>query len=190
MSGPGPARRAALLALVAALALPSPRARGEDQDFMPKGGKTLLLELLGRPPDLAEFQALARTRRTEEAWREALAPRTKALTERQQATLAAYLALHLPLPEAAIKAAVAQRDPAAALPPDGRELAWTGCQACHSLFASHLTQVRTLQGWRNMFLSPFHRELKLNEAEREEFARYSALNMPMRIEDVPSDLRF
>jgi hypothetical protein len=41
-----------------------------------------------------------------------------------------------------------------------------------------------------MFLSPFHRELKMSPREREEFARYSALNMPMRIEDVPEDLRF
>jgi hypothetical protein len=53
-----------------------------------------------------------------------------------------------------------------------------------------LTQRRNAQGWRNMFLSPFHRELKMNPQEREEFARYSALNMPMRIEDVPQDLRF
>jgi hypothetical protein len=79
---------------------------------------------------------------------------------------------------------------AAALPQDGCDLAWSQCQSCHSLFASHLTQRRPAQGWRNMFLSPFHRELKMNPQEREEFARYSALNMPMKIEDVPPDLRF
>jgi hypothetical protein len=77
-----------------------------------------------------------------------------------------------------------------ALPPDGRDLAWNECQSCHSLFASHLTQKRTLQGWLNVFLSPFHREMKMTAKEREEFARYSTLNMPMKVEDVPQDLRF
>jgi len=81
-------------------------------------------------------------------------------------------------------------DLASALPPDGRELGWTQCQSCHSLFSSHLTQIRDVQGWRNVFLSPFHREMKMSPQEREEFARYSAINMPMKIEDVPSDLRF
>jgi len=182
--GGGRLLRAATGALLLSLPLAS---AAEDHDFMPKGGKALLLELLGKPPDLAEFRVIARARRSEAEWREALAPRAKALTERQLATLAAYLAVNMPLPEAAVKAA---KTPSAALPPDGRELAWTGCQACHSLFASHLTQIRDLQGWRNMFLSPFHRELKMSEQEREEFARYSAINMPMKIEDVPQDLRF
>ena len=47
-----------------------------------------------------------------------------------------------------------------------------------------------MQGWRNIFLSPFHRELKMTAQEREKFARYSAINMPMKFEDVPEDLRF
>ena len=76
-------------------------------------------------------------------------------------------------------------DLAAALPRDGRELAWNECQFCHSLFASHLTQNRDVQAWLNMFQSPFHRELKMTAQEREEFARYSAINMPMKVEDVP-----
>jgi len=180
-----------LPAAVALLLLPAAAAlAGEDYAFMPKGGKALLLEVLGAPPDLGAFRAIALARRTEAGWREALAKRTAALTERQRDTLVAYLAVNLPLPAGAVKAVVDAGGVAAALPPDGRELAWNGCQACHSLFASHLTQVRDLQGWRNMFLSPFHRELKLGEREREEFARYSAINMPMRIEDVPQDLRF
>jgi hypothetical protein len=41
-----------------------------------------------------------------------------------------------------------------------------------------------------MFQSPFHRGLKMTERERREFATYSAINMPMRTEDVPADLRF
>jgi hypothetical protein len=162
------------------------QAAGEDNAFMPKGGRTLLLDLLGTPPDQTELRGIAQARRTEPEWLAFVAARKKALTERELATLAAYLAVNMPLSDDAVK-----RDKlASALPPDGRDLAWNGCQNCHPLFASHLTQRRSAQGWRNMFQSPFHRELKMNPQEREEFARYSALNMPMKIEDVPQDLRF
>lgn len=175
-----------LLAALGIVVFAFAQAAGEDNAFMPKGGRALLLGLLGVPPDQAELRAIAQARRTEPEWRAFAAARNKALTERELATLAAYLAVNMPLSDDAVK----RGNLAAALPPDGRDLAWSGCQPCHSLFASHLTQKRTVQGWRNMFLSPFHRELKMNPQEREEFARYSALNMPMKIEDVPQELRF
>lgn len=162
------------------------QAAGEDNAFMPKGGRALLLDLLGTPADQVELRAIAQARRTEPQWLDFIAARKKPLTERELATLAAYLAVNMPLSDDALK----RDNLASALPPDGRDLAWNGCQSCHSLFASHLTQKRNAQGWRNMFLSPFHRELNMNPQEREEFARYSALNMPMKIEDVPPDLRF
>jgi hypothetical protein len=162
------------------------QAAGEDNAFMPKGGRALLLDLLGAPPDQVELRAIAQARRTEPQWLDFVAARKKSLTERELATLAAYLAVNMPLSDDALK----RDNLASALPPDGRDLAWNGCQSCHSLFASHLTQKRNAQGWRNIFLSPFHRELNMNPQEREEFARYSALNMPMKIEDVPQDLRF
>ena len=162
------------------------QAAGEDNAFMPKGGRALLLDLLGAPPDQVELRAIAQARRTEPQWLDFIAARKKPLTERELATLAAYLAVNMPLSDDALK----RDNLASALPPDGRDLAWNGCQSCHSLFASHLTQKRPVQGWRNMFLSPFHRELQMNPQEREEFARYSALNMPMKIDDVPPDLRF
>ena len=174
-------------ALAFSLAVAAP---GEDFDFMPKGGKTLLLEVLGVPPDVAEFRKIAQARHTEAEWRDLMASRAKKLNDRQLATLAAYLAVNMPLPDQAVKDAAKRGEPASSLPPDGRELAWKQCQSCHSLFASHLTQIRDAQGWRNMFMSPFHRELKMSPPEREEFARYSAINMPMKIEDVPQDLRF
>ena len=41
-----------------------------------------------------------------------------------------------------------------------------------------------------MFMSPFHRALKMSPQEREEFSRYAEINMPMKIEDVPAELRF
>ncbi len=173
-------------AVLAIAAFVFAQAAGEDNAFMPKGGRALLLELLGVPPDQAELRAIAQARRTEPEWRDFVAARKHALSERELATLAAYLSVNMPMPADAAKGDKF----ATVLPPDGRDLAWNVCQSCHSLFASHLTQRRNAQGWRNMFLSPFHRELKMSPQEREEFARYSALNMPMKIEDVPQDLRF
>lgn len=163
-----------------------------DFAFMPKGGKTLLIEALGHEPKSSELRAIVQARHTEAEWREAMASRTKGLSDRETKTLAAYLAVNMPVPDADGVAAKAAKpdDLSAALPRDGRELAWNECQFCHSLFTSHLTQARELQAWLNMFQSPFHRELKLTEQERREFATYSAINMPMRLDDVPADLRF
>jgi hypothetical protein len=161
-----------------------------DFNFMPKGGKTLLLELLGAPTDRVELRKIAETRRSEAEWRATLPVSAKNLDEQQQRTLAAYLAVNMPLAASAIQTIEKSDDAAAALPRDGRELGWNECQSCHSLFSSHLTQDRNLQGWLNMFQSPFHRELKMTAREREEFAHYSTINMPMKIENVPQDLRF
>ncbi|HEU0201648.1 MAG TPA: hypothetical protein VFR86_14590 [Burkholderiaceae bacterium] len=177
-----------LLAIVAAVVLffLSRSAAGQGEyGFMPKGGRDLLLELLG-PANAEELRKIATTRRTEAQWRTFVTARKKTLSEREVATLTAYLAVNMPLAETVVK----QDNIAAALPRDGRQLAWDQCQFCHSLFSSHLTQDRDVQGWRNMFQSPFHRELKMTPQEREEFSRYSALNMPMKIDDVPQDLRF
>jgi hypothetical protein len=169
--------------------LPGAEAQ-ETYDFMPRGGKTLLIELLGSPVDTAELLLIVGARRGEDGWDEFLAAREDSLGDRERRTLAAYLAVNMPLEEGALDEAEQQGDAVAALPPDGRELAWNYCQFCHSLFTSHLTQDRDIQGWLGMFESPFHREMKMSPRERETFARYSAINMPMRIEDVPEDLRF
>lgn len=179
-----------LLALGVLLAGLAPALSQQDFGFMPKGGKTLLLEVVGTPPNLAELREITAARRNEAEWREAIAARGKRLTDRELRTLAAYLALHMPLPADALAEAEKRGDVASALPRDGRDLAWNECQYCHSLFTSHLTQARDVQAWLNMFQSPFHRGLKMTPREREEFARYSAINMPMKIEDVPADLRF
>lgn len=175
-----------LVAILAFAVFAFAQAAGEDNAFMPKGGRALLLGLLGAPANLAELRSIAQARRSEPEWRNFVAARKQALTERELATLTAYLAINMPLSADAVK----RDNLTSALPPDGRELAWSGCQNCHSLFAGYLTQDRELQGWRNIFLSPFHRELKMSPQEREELARYSALNMPLKIEDVPQDLRF
>ncbi len=168
-------RRGALAwsALAAALIVASP-SRAEDFDFMPKGGRALLAGLLkeGMPP--GELEA----KRSESEWRKFADARGKQLSERERATLAAYLAVNFPAAEPK------------KLPRDGRDIAWWDCQSCHSLFSGYLTQSRDAQAWRNIFLSPFHRQMKTTTQEREEFARYSELNMPLKVEDVPPDLRY
>ena len=164
-------------------------AQGEDERFMPKGGRTLLLESLGPQASVDEFRRIASSRNSDAQWQAFVAARALPADAREKATLAAYLSVNMPLPEKALQSLQAGKF-AEVLPRDGRELAWQQCQFCHSLYSSHLTQQRDTQGWRNMFLSPFHRELKMTAQEREEFSRYSAINMPMRSDDVPKDLRF
>jgi hypothetical protein len=167
----------------------SPAMAQEDERFMPKGGKTLFLELAdsSRAAELREIGAVSHT---EPEWRSFLVQRHKQLSEREIGELAAYLAVNLPLPEGAVQQAETQGDIASALPPDGRELAWTQCQFCHSLFSGYLMQQRDVQGWRSVFLSPFHRGLKMTAQQRETFARYSAINMPMKADEVPAALRY
>ena len=171
------------LAALALAACVIAQAAGEDNAFMPKGGRSLLLGLLGSPSDAAQLREITQARRSEPQWRDFLAARKSALSAREQATLAADLALNMPLAGDVVQ-------PALNLPADGRELAGNQCQSCHSLFAGYLTQERDMQGWRNIFISPYHSELKISPQELEEFARYSVLNMPMKIEDVPPDMRF
>jgi hypothetical protein len=167
----------------------SPAMAQDDEAFMPEGGKTLFLELKDTPR-AAELREIGNLTRTEPEWRNYLAERHKQLSEREASELAAYLAVNFPLPEGAVAQAESQNDVASALPPDGRELAWTQCQFCHSLFSGYLMQQRDVQGWRSVFLSPFHRGLKMTAQQRETFARYSAINMPMKPADVPAALRY
>jgi hypothetical protein len=178
--------RSVLVAALGLLALPA--AAQNDYGFMPKGGKALLLELVGK--NAKDLQDVAGARRTEAEWREALAARQKTLSERDLTELAAYLSISMPVSADALEKIGKGSDVDAALPPDGRELAWTQCQYCHSLFSGYLMQQRDVQGWRSVFLSPFHRGMKMTAQERETFARYSTISMPMKKDDVPADLRY
>ena len=64
------------------------------------------------------------------------------------------------------------------------------CQSCHSLFSGYLMHRRDKAGWLATFSSPFHTGITMSDAEKTIFADYSAINMPMRFEDVPPELRF
>ncbi len=178
------------MALAVAVTGLSPASAQQDFSFMPKGGKTLLLDVFGASPDPATLAEMTAAGRGEDGWRAFLAGKKASLSDKELRTLASYLAVNMPLPQAALDDAAKAGDIAAALPPDGRELAWNNCQSCHSLFASYLTQDRDLPGWQNLFQAPFHRQLKMSAKEREEFSHYAVINMPMKVEDVPDALRF
>lgn len=182
--------RLAVLAAVLAVSVAGllPVMAQDEFDFMPKGGKTLLIEFLGPQADPGRVGAIAGASRSEDEWAALLRGEVPALSDQEVATLAAYLVINTPFAEGAL--AGPAESLFATLPRDGRQLAWEECQFCHSLFSSQLTQDREVQGWRNMFESPFHREINLTPQEREEFSRYSAINMPMKIDDVPQALRF
>ena len=182
---PGATLSIGLVALLLGLA---PALGQEDYGFMPKGGKTLLLELT--KSNSSELRQIGTARHSEAEWRAFVTARTKSMNDRDVDELSAYLAINTPLPESVLDKAAAAGNLTTAFPADGRELAWNQCQLCHSLFSSYLTQDRDLRGWRSTFLSPFHRGIKMTAQERETFARYSAASMPMKVENVPADLRF
>jgi len=179
------------LVLFLALWLGPPLAGAQESlDFMPKGGKSLLLQILDPSSEDSELRRMSKVGQGAEAWQAELAPRTGGLDDRERRTLAAYLAVNMPLAEGAPKDVAGEDGIATALPPDGQELAVNYCQFCHSFFSGYLMIDRDVQGWRGTFETPFHREIEMTEKERETFARYSAINMPMKFEDVPEELRF
>ena len=153
---------------------------------MPDGGRNRLIPTLGSPALLEETLS---ARRTEAEWAAYLAETDPLLAPEAAETLASYLAVNMPL-AAERRAAVLASRAAADLPPDGKDLAIANCQFCHSFFTGYLAHERDVAGWRSVFKAPFHAELPMTEAERETFARYSAINMPIPFEDVPEDLRF
>jgi len=173
--------------LAGALAcLPALATAQEDMAFMPDGGKTHLLSIF--PEE--DLYDIAMTERTTEEWMTFLDGTSSELTDAQKQTLAEYLELNLPLAEAEYADAKKASNMAMAFPADGKELAIANCQFCHSFFTGYLMQDRDLQGWRNVFVPPFHKELDMNEIERETFSRYSAINMPLKFDEVPPELRF
>lgn len=168
-------RRLALVgAILAAATLVM--AESDPFGFMPDGGRVTFSVVF--PDEASRTWALAQAF-PPEAWETEIAARAPDLDERTRATLAAYLSRIAPY----------EGNPVA-LPPDGRDIALAKCLSCHSLFTGYLMQRRDRTAWLSTFASPFHKVIEITPGERELFADYSAINMPMRVDDVPRELRF
>ena len=172
---------AALLLAGAAL------AQDDSYGFMPPGGRDLIGRIVGDDAArLAEVAGQDQDRAGWASWAREAAP---GMDDTQVETFAAYAALNLPVEEDLLAQIADSGDPAL-LPPDGKELAVQQCQFCHSLFSGYLMHDRDETGWKGTFKAPFHTEIPMSETERDTFAAYSALNMPMKMQDVPPELRF
>lgn len=174
VTGPPVGAVIAVSALLAGLALAGLAMAGDPFGFVPEGGRTLFARAF---PDRAGQRAALAVHRSAEAWRAALDG--SGLDDVQAATLAAYLAEVAPLQPGEMD-----------MPADGRDLALMQCQSCHSLFAGYLMQRRDRQGWLAIFASPFHGGIPMDDRERAIFADYSAINLPLRLQDVPPEFRF
>lgn len=178
-----------LAACALALSMPVGAVLAEDtMGFMPPGGKTILIENL-EATDGDKIAELAATEATNDEWEELFGQLMPDIGENALATVTAYSAINFPLSPEAL-ARLKEAGAAESLPPDGKELAVNNCQNCHSLFAGYLTHDRDVTGWLAVFKSPFHSEIPMTETERETFSHYSAINMPMKFEDVPPEYRF
>ena len=163
-------------------------AQDDQFDFMPPGGRALLLDLVDEADTETLAEIVARDQSAED-WKTWAMSREPDLDDKALATFSGYAELNLPVADNVLSA-LAESGDASLLPLDGKDLAIAQCQFCHALFSGYLTHDRDETGWKGTFKSPFHMEIRMSEVERDTFARYSAINMPLRYEDVPPELRF
>lgn len=162
-------------------------AADDQYGFMPDGGRAILLRLAEGMEADALRDLLSREAAAAD-WTEWARARDPELDETAARTLAGYAELNLPV-DGTLDGMSAQ-EMAGRLPRDGKDLAVAQCQFCHSLFSGYLMHDRDKAGWESTFKAPFHTEIPMSAIERETFAGYSALNMPLAFEEVPPELRF
>ena len=177
-----------ILGFSAFLAAAGVLAQDDQFAFMPAGGRALLVDLSGQAGAETLAEIAARDQSIED-WQTWAKSQGTDLDDKALATFAGYAELNLPVGEDVLSA-LAESGDATLLPADGKDLAIAQCQFCHSLFSGYLMHDRDEIGWTGTFKSPFHSEIPMSEVERDTFARYSAINMPLRFEDVPPELRF
>lgn len=179
--------RRAIALCAAALVAGSALAQGDAFDFMPPGGRDILAGLVaGDAGRLAEVAARSDDRA---GWADWIRETKPELDAAQADTFAAYAAFNLPVGDDLLERIADTGDPGL-LPPDGKALAVQQCQFCHGFFSGYLAHDRDEIGWKGTFKAPFHAEIPMTETERDTFASYSARNLPLSIQDVPSELRF
>lgn len=186
--------QAARLFLAALLAATGVALAGDVFDFIPAGGRTLLLKVLAGRPPAGEGRALLSGKHTREEWlahlraRAAAVPGLQSLKEKELLTLADYLSFNMPLPAAKVPATPSQANTEKLLPPDGRDLALDYCQSCH-IITVVVTQDRSREAWLGTLNKPSHVEVKLTREQREALVGYLLLNAAIPIDLVPEDLR-
>ena len=162
-------------------------------DFIPSGGKTLLAQIIvGAPAN--EVQDILSGKHDREGWNKYLKTRASAfpqlnkLYDKEQLTLASYLAFNMPLPVKSIPTNPAKANWKKLLPPDGRDMILDNCQFCH-IITVVVTQDKAKVTWLGTMNSPSHIEIELNDQQREAVAEYLVLNAAIPIDLVPEELR-
>lgn len=145
---------------------------------LPSGPKDLLIELSDDPAVISEIVGAARS---SEEWIDYLGGMGTTMTDDQVALLADYLALNV----ADTTSGTDVASIVAELAPDGRELFTANCSSCHAVASYYLLQDRDAPGWMSIFDAPYHRRLLTGENERETFASYASIAMPIAEEAIP-----
>jgi hypothetical protein len=185
--------RAALALAGALLALGVARA-ADVFDFIPSGGRTLLLRTIGSGTPAAEARALLSAKRTRDEWLAHLRGRAgalaglKGLSDKELRTLADYLSFTMPLPAAKVPAGPTAANLEKVLPIDGRDMTLEYCQSCH-IVTVVVTQDRSREAWLGTLNKPSHVEVKLTRQQREALVGYLVLNAAIPIDLVPEELR-
>jgi hypothetical protein len=167
----------ALLALAIACA-----ALGQDQfAFLPKGGTTLLIEVLEGCGACDDLATLARFDLGAEEWLAYFEERSafEELSEPETEVLLHYLEVYFP------------RDGVTgtgSLPRDGRAIIAANCHLCHTV-AVAVTQERSVERWESFGMLPPHDTLRISQLEWTVVARYLTRQTPIPMERIPEVLR-
>ncbi|HUW37046.1 MAG TPA: hypothetical protein VMV91_06905 [Rhodocyclaceae bacterium] len=186
--------RAVPLLIGVLLIAPLVAKAGDVFDFIPAGGRTLLVRAIGSRSPANEVRALLSGRHTREEWLGYLRGHSKTITglqglkDKELLTLADYLSFNMPLPAARIPANPAQANWDKLLPPDGRDLVLEYCQSCH-IITVVITQDKLKNGWLGTMNKPSHVQIKLTQEQREALANYLVINAAIPIDLVPEELR-
>lgn len=182
------------LALAGALALPQIAASADVFDFIPRGGRTLLAQVLAGQTAGPEVNAILGAKRSRAEWQAYLRSRDKVLkglqglSDQQWLTLSDYLAHSMPQSSVKPPARPAQAEWEKVLPQDGRDYTLRYCQGCH-IVTVVVTQSRTREAWLGTMGKPSHVQIKLLPAQREALADFLVINAGIPIDDVPEELR-
>ena len=151
----------------------------EGYEWMPEGGCQILTSL-----NRSDLLNLATTNKTDEEWEKFFADTE--LTEEQVKTLAAYLALQMPVPKNKLPPNVKELT-CDVLPFDGRMVVLKVCQNCHGL-GQVVLQEKDLTAWYIQIGARSHNEIELDEKDSQLIVTYLTINMPVSEEAIPEAL--